>query len=103
MVSRRFIPIEHAQNALGALQSENSGNTRLILFYSVMRDVIECLETLMKDIEPYPDKKDVMELASVLSRATYCFGDRSRAEEKILNSDELTAEEKVKVIKVLKK
>lgn len=90
--------IERATLLFKGLAS-NAKNEQHTRFYAAMTDFATSIDMVISAMMSYPDADSVRRLVRIAERV----GTYSYCEEKILNSDELTDEEKIKVIKVLKK
>ena len=90
--------IERAKNSFAAL-SHTAATVKHTQFYAAMRDIAASIDIIISSLETYPDSQEIKELVRV------CREIRSYSwfEQKILESKELSSDEKVKVLKVLKK
>ena len=90
--------IERAKNSFAAL-SHTAATVKHTQFYAAMRDIAASIDIVISSLETYPDFQEIKELVRL------CREMRSYSwfEQKILDSEDLTNDEKVKIMKVLKK
>ena len=100
-VAKKFVHAECAKNILAGLV-KSPQNERQLRFYSALEQMNLAIYDILNLLDNYPELKEIRLLLSNYNTLCSFLRNQSDFEKMILDSEELSAEEKIKVLKVLK-